>query len=230
MKADLDHIRYETPQAVEVLDQRLLPHQEKYITCRNANEMAGAIRDMVLRGAPLIGIAAAMGIALEFEASSAESKEERQKVFADASEVLLASRPTAVNLKWAVERMRRCLQQVIDHSSQELKPTLRLEALNIWREDVGMNKKIGDYGVTLFDQPSTLLTHCNAGALATGGYGTALGVIRSVFQNNKINCVFVDETRPYLQGARLTAWELVKAQIPVKLIADSMAGFCMQQG
>ena len=187
---------------LELLDQRLLPDQQVYVTCRTAQEVATAIRDMVVRGAPAIGCAAAFGVVLD------NGKKE-------AYEVLAKSRPTAVNLFWALERMKKAKD-------------LRKEAEAIYAEDLAANRKMGDLGSAVIPQGARVMTHCNAGALATAGYGTALGVIRSS-KHKKIS-VIANETRPYLQGARLTAFEMVQEGIPVTLITDSMAGHLMSKG
>ena len=185
-----------------MLDQRLLPEQSVYVTCRNAEEVAAAIRDMVVRGAPAIGCAAAFGVVLG-------------KGSAQSHEVLAKSRPTAVNLFWALERMKKA-------------QNLEAEALAIYEEDLAANHALGDLGAALIPQGARVMTHCNAGALATAGYGTALGVIRS--SKGKNISVIANETRPYLQGARLTAYELVQEGIPCTLITDSMAGHLMSRG
>jgi len=198
--------------ALELLDQRLLPHEVVYVSCRDAHEVAVAIRDMVVRGAPAIGVTAAFGVAL--------AALRGDDVTAAAAE-LRASRPTAVNLMWALDRMLR---------AREAGRDLTLEAEAMFREDVEANHRIGQYGAELLGPSSTVLTHCNAGALATAGYGTALGVIRAAVEGGKKVAVFADETRPYLQGARLTAWELKQENIDVTLITDSMAGHFFQQG
>ena len=193
--------------ALELLDQRQLPREEVYVTCRSASEVATAIRDMVVRGAPAIGVAAAFGMAL-----AAKNGDDVR----GAAKELRAARPTAVNLGWAIDRMLR--------SSD-----FTAEAEAIFREDVEANRRIGRFGADLLGRSATVLTHCNAGALATAGYGTALGVIRSAVDQGKKIAVFAGETRPYLQGARLTAWELQYEGIEVTLITDSMAGFFFQQ-
>jgi methylthioribose-1-phosphate isomerase len=204
--------------ALELLDQRLLPRETKFVVCRSAHEVAVAIRDMVVRGAPAIGVSAAYGLAL-----AARSGED---VLAAAAE-LRASRPTAVNLAWAVERMLgvwRGGSQPADAGA------LAAEAQRIFDQDIESNRRLGRFGAELLGARSTVLTHCNAGALATAGYGTALGVIRAAIEGGKQVAVFADETRPYLQGARLTAWELQRDGIDVTLITDSMAGHFFQQG
>ena len=196
--------------ALFLLDQRLLPREETWIECRTASEVAEAIRTMVVRGAPAIGVSAAYGMALA--AKAGESLE-------DAAATLKASRPTAVNLAWAVDRM-------LSHRHGDLVA----EAEAIDREDVESCRAIGRHGAALLGEHITVLTHCNAGALATAGYGTALGVIRAAVESGKRVAVFADETRPYLQGARLTAWELQRDGIDVTLITDNMSGHFFQQG
>ena len=199
-----------TGTTLELLDQRRLPHEEVWVVCRNAADVASGIRDMVVRGAPAIGVAAAFGMALAAQ---------RHDDLREAAAVLKASRPTAVNLAWAVDRML------------SLEPRRYVsEAEEILREDVEANMAIGRHGAALLGDRVTLLTHCNAGALATGGYGTALGVVRAAVEAGKKVAVFADETRPYLQGARLTAWELQRDGIDVTLITDNMSGHFFQQG
>jgi methylthioribose-1-phosphate isomerase len=192
-----------------LLDQRLLPREEKWVACRTASEVADAIRTMIVRGAPAIGVSAAFGMAM--------AAKDRQDL-AHAADVLKRSRPTAVNLAWAVDRMLAA------------KGDLVREAERILVEDVEANRAIGRHGAMLLGEQVTILTHCNAGALATGGYGTALGVVRAAVELGKRVAVFADETRPYLQGARLTAWELQQDNIDVTLITDNMAGHFFQQG
>lgn len=194
---------------LKLLDQRLLPREEKWIECRTASEVADAIRTMVVRGAPAIGVSAAFGMAL-----AAMNGEER----AEAAKVLRNARPTAVNLAWAVDRMLRTEGDWV------------AAAERILEEDVAANMRLGRYGAELLGDGATVLTHCNAGALATGGYGTALGVVRAAIETGKRVAVFADETRPYLQGARLTAWELQQDGIDVTLITDNMSGHFFQQG
>jgi methylthioribose-1-phosphate isomerase len=192
-----------------LLDQRLLPREEVWLECRTASAVADAIRTMVVRGAPAIGVSAAFGMAM-----AARAGEDLQA----AAEELKRSRPTAVNLAWAVDRMAA-------HSGDPV-----AEAERILEEDVAANRAMGRFGAELLGVTSTVLTHCNAGALATGGYGTALGVIRAAIESGRHVAVFADETRPYLQGARLTAWELQRDGIDVTLITDNMAGHFFQQG
>jgi methylthioribose-1-phosphate isomerase len=200
---------------VMMIDQRRLPAEEHYVECRTYEDVAEAIRSMVIRGAPAIGVAAAFGIVLGVR----QSPGELEKVAA----ALGATRPTAVNLFWAIERMRRRFHE----SGAE---SLLAEALAIEAEDVESCRRIGDLGANLLPAQARVLTHCNAGALATAGYGTALGVVRSAARMGKLAGVFADETRPYLQGARLTAWELLRDGIPTTLITDSMAGHMMSRG
>jgi len=194
--------------SLSLLDQRLLPNQEVWIDCRTASEVAEAIRTMVVRGAPAIGVSAAFGMALA---------RMRGDDLQQAATELKGARPTAVNLAWAVDRM-------LEHGGD------RTEAERICAEDVEGNKRLGRYGAELLGQRATVLTHCNAGALATAGYGTALGVIRAAIESGKRIAVFADETRPYLQGARLTAWELQRENIDTTLITDNMSGHFFQQG
>jgi methylthioribose-1-phosphate isomerase len=201
-----------------LLDQRLLPRQEVWIECRTASEVTEAIRTMVVRGAPAIGISAAFGMAM-----AAQRGDDLQA----AADELRQARPTAVNLGWALDRMLRARMMRV-HAEDT--GDLTLEAERILTEDVAANRRMGEYGAQLLGAQSTVLTHCNAGALATGGYGTALGVIRAAVEAGKHVAVFADETRPYLQGARLTAWELQRDGIDVTLITDSMSGHFFQQG
>ncbi len=215
--------------AVVLLDQRRLPSEEVYVRCRNHKEVAAAIKDMVVRGAPAIGVTAALGVALGTRASKAEGPD-LDALFRSMCSDLAATRPTAVNLFWALERMKRCFAQHRDVGGSALRDALLNEALAVHAEDVAACQRMGDLGAALLPQGVRILTHCNAGALATAGYGTALGVIRSAARDGKVRRVFADETRPYLQGARLTAWELMKEGIPTTLITDSMAGHMMATG
>lgn len=223
-----------------MLDQTRLPAEEVYRTCRDYGEVAEAIRSMVIRGAPAIGVAAAMGVALGVKNSCALTLGELHTEFETIAGTISRTRPTAANLFWAVRRMRKVFEQTLSQldsqkASEEEKITViraRLieEGQRVLAEDIAVNQAMGRHGAALLKDATTVLTHCNAGALATGGYGTALGVIRSVMASGKKLRVFAGETRPFLQGARLTAWELAKDGIPVTLITDSMAGHFMHQG
>ena len=213
--------------AVLMIDQRLLPGEQVFLRCRDHREVAEAIRGMAIRGAPAIGVAAALGLALGARSTAAEGEVLRGE-FEGMCRDLAATRPTAVNLFWAIERMRRRFAE--SAPSKSLRDDLLREALAIQEEDLASCRRMGDLGAELLPDDARVLTHCNAGALATAGYGTALGVIRSAARQGKIRQVFADETRPYLQGARLTAWELLEDGIPTTLIADSMAGFMMARG
>ena len=218
-----------TDEGVVLLDQRLLPEQEIYLTLRTAEEVAEAIRGMAIRGAPAIGVAAAMGIALGFARGGDAGGPERAQRFESLAGLFAATRPTAANLFWAIDRMRRCFEEDHDRSFPALAATLREEALRIEREDVEANRRMGRLGAELLKDGCRVLTHCNAGALATAGYGTALGVLRAAVEAGKKVSVFADETRPFLQGARLTAWELQKDGIPVTVMSDGMAGHLFQK-
>lgn len=213
-----------------MLDQRLLPDQEVWLEYRDYQAVAEAIRSMVVRGAPAIGIAAAFGA--WFGARDIETSDFGTFVaeFDTICAVLAATRPTAVNLCWALERMKKFILANADRPVVQLKIALEFEALAIAEEDERLNRQLGRHGAALLPQQGNVLTHCNAGALATGGYGTALGVIRAAVAAGKRISVMADETRPFLQGARLTAWELLKDAIPVTLICDNMAGALMSQG
>jgi methylthioribose-1-phosphate isomerase len=213
--------------AVVMIDQRRLPDEQVFLRCRDHREVAEAIRGMAIRGAPAIGVAAALGLALGVSASAAEGEALRGE-FDVMCRDLAATRPTAVNLFWAIERMRRRFAERAP--ARSLRDDLLREALAIQEEDLESCRRMGDLGADLLPAEARVLTHCNAGALATAGYGTALGVIRSAARQGKIRQVFADETRPYLQGARLTAWELLEDGIPTTLIADNMAGFMMARG
>jgi methylthioribose-1-phosphate isomerase len=210
-----------------MLDQRLLPHREVYRVCRNYDQVADAIRKMVIRGAPAIGVAAAMGVALGALKAPAKTFD---RDFERILLILGKTRPTAVNLFWALGRMRQVYSENRSGGVDLVKRALKDEAQKIYKEDIAANKQIGRNGASLLRNAKQIMTHCNAGALATAGYGTALGVIRALKESGKEFEVFVNETRPFLQGARLTAWELKKEKIPATLITDSMAGYLMQQG
>ena len=216
-------------EAVVMIDQRRLPGEEVYLRCRDHREVATAIKDMAIRGAPAIGVAAAMGIALGVSISLNEGPALRAEMDA-ISELMRATRPTAVNLFWAIDRMRRRFAAAEPLGGRALREALVSEARAIQEEDLAACRRMGDLGASLLAAGSRVLTHCNAGALATAGYGTALGVVRSAAREGKIERVFADETRPYLQGARLTAWELAHDGIPTTLIADNMAGHMMATG
>ena len=219
----IETIRW-TGSGVVMIDQTRLPREELYVTCTNYQQVAGAIRDMIIRGAPAIGVAAAMGIALGM--LHAESSAE----FDQICETLAGTRPTAVNLFWAIDRMRRRYSQLQDRPIAEIRSALIAEAQQIRLEDIAVNECIGRNGAALIPDGKTVLTHCNAGALATAGYGTALGVIRAAVAAGKNIDVFADETRPFLQGARLTVWELQHDNIPATLITDNMAGHFLHSG
>ena len=210
-----------------LLDQRVLPGETRFIACNSAAETARAITDMVVRGAPAIGITAAYGVVLAArERFRADGAGWRDGVGADI-ERLAASRPTAVNLFWALERMRRLIGAL---DAPDPVPALLAEARTIHAEDVAANRAMGDFGAELIQGPTDIITHCNAGALATGGYGTALGVVRSAHAAGKVRMVYADETRPWLQGSRLTAWELAQSGIPVTVQSDSVAASMMARG
>jgi methylthioribose-1-phosphate isomerase len=222
-----------TDEGVQMLDQRLLPTEEKYLMLRSYEEVAEAIKQMVVRGAPAIGISAAMGLALGASQSVGTSVADLEFDFDYMCEVMGATRPTAVNLFWAIERMRDTFRRARASSEDvvEVKNLLIAEAQKIFADDIEANRSLGRFGGELIADGSTVLTHCNAGALATAGdYGTALGVIRGARDAGKRVAVIADETRPFLQGSRLTAWELQKDEIPVTLITDNMAGHVMKQG
>jgi methylthioribose-1-phosphate isomerase len=222
-----------TDEGVRMLDQRLLPTEETYLMLRSYEEVADAIKQMVVRGAPAIGVSAAMGLALGASQSVGTSVADLEYDFDYMCEVMGATRPTAVNLFWAIERMRAALRRAKTESTDvsELKRRLVAEAQAIFDDDLRANRSLGKFGGELIPDGATVLTHCNAGALATAGdYGTALGVIRGARDAGKRVAVIADETRPFLQGARLTAWELLKDEIPVTLITDNMAGHVMKQG
>ncbi|MGD2294532.1 MAG: S-methyl-5-thioribose-1-phosphate isomerase [Candidatus Aminicenantes bacterium] len=213
---------------VIMIDQRKLPGKEVYVECTSCEQVAQAIEKMIIRGAPAIGVAAAFGVALgvlELEDQSA-LKEDFKRIYRRLEE----TRPTARNLFWALERMRDVFSKNLTADLGRLKKILLQEALKIEKEDLETNKKIGYWGKELIQDGESILTHCNAGALATAGYGTALGVIRAAFDGGKKITVYVDETRPFLQGARLTCWELERDNIPVVLITDNMVGSLMQKG
>ena len=221
-----------TEEGVMMIDQRLLPTEEVYPVFKNYLEVAFAIKEMVVRGAPAIGVAASMGVALGVRDAAADTPEKLDGIFDHICEVLAATRPTAVNLFWGIERMRGLYQRLRSEnkSLNEIRAALVDEAKLVHKEDIEANRSMGRFGADLIPDGATVLTHCNAGALATAGYGTALGVIRAAVEAGKKVAVYADETRPFLQGARLTAWELHKDEIPVTLITDNMAGHFMKLG
>jgi methylthioribose-1-phosphate isomerase len=219
-----------TQDKLEMIDQRILPAAFKYLSYDSAISVAEGIRSMVVRGAPAIGVAAAYGVALEAlrmqDASAADFKNGMKAGF----DVLAQSRPTAVNLFWALQRMRKVWEAVATQTQQQTAARLLAEAHEILAEDIRINRAMGAHGAALLKDGARVLTHCNAGALATAGWGTALGVIRSAVEAGKRISVIADETRPFLQGARLTAWEMVQENIPATLITDNMAGYMMAHG
>jgi methylthioribose-1-phosphate isomerase len=218
-------------EGVVMIDQRKLPAEEVYTLFRTYEEVAQAIKDMVVRGAPAIGVAAAMGVALGTKQIATADPEEFKKQFVRICETLEATRPTAVNLFWAIDRMKEVFWEHFEEGDLgALRRVLITKAIQMQQDDIELNRKMGRHGASLIGENHHVLTHCNAGALATAGYGTALGVIRAAVEQGKKLQVFADETRPFLQGARLTAWELQKDQIPVTLITDNMAGHFMKQG
>src|SRR3989440_9397494 len=222
-----------TDEGVRMIDQRLLPTEEKYLTLRSCEEVADAIKQMAVRGAPAIGVSAAMGIALGSMQSVGTSVADLEDDFDYFCDLMSQTRPTAVNLFWAIERMRERFrrEKAAGADSEQIKERLIEEAKSIFREDIESNRALGRFGGELIADGSTVLTHCNAGALATAGdYGTALGVVRGARDAGKRVAVIADETRPFLEGARLTAWELAKDNIPVTVITDNMAGHVMKQG
>jgi methylthioribose-1-phosphate isomerase len=211
-----------------LLDQRYLPQRAEYLELTSAEATADAIREMVVRGAPAIGITAAYGMVLAARTAYAEHADSWKDAMQAAVTRLRASRPTAVNLFWALQRMQGLIERLPDNEDPE--PTLLTEAEKIHSKDIADNRHMGELGAALIEGPTGVITHCNAGALATGGYGTALGVIRSAWAAGRIDRVYADETRPWLQGSRLTAWELLQDKIPVTLLADGAAASRMAQG
>ena len=215
---------------LEMIDQRVLPADFQYISYNSAVSVADGIRSMVVRGAPAIGCAAAYGVALEALNLQDTSVDEFSKGMEQAFKILLQSRPTAINLFWAIDRMRSKMNKNISLTPKKIANTLLSEAHEILNEDIEINRKMGSFGAELLPDGARVLTHCNAGALATAGHGTALGVIRSAVEAGKKISVIADETRPFLQGARLTAWEMVQDGIPITLISDNMSGHLMSHG
>ena len=218
--------------AIVMVDQRKLPGHEVYVRCRRAQEVARAIRTMVIRGAPAIGVAAAMGIALGLRRSKARGTGQLAAEFYRTCELMAGTRPTAVNLFWAIERLKQVFAASVraGHSTDEVTACLEAEARRIHDEDVESCRALGAHGVAVVPDAARILTHCNAGALATAGYGTALGVVRAAVEHGKQVTVLADETRPFLQGARLTAWELVRDGIETTVITDGLAGPLMREG
>ncbi len=215
---------------LELIDQRRLPLEFEYVACEDAVQVARAIRDMVVRGAPAIGCTAAYGVAVEAQRHAGAARVRFDAALEQSFQVLAESRPTAVNLFWALARMRQCHAQTRDGSTHAAAAALLELARQIHSDDIEINRAIGRHGAPLIADGARIMTHCNAGALATAGHGTALGVIRSARDAGKRITVVANETRPYLQGARLTAWEMVQEKIPVTLVTDNMAGHLMQQG
>lgn len=219
-----------TEQGVRFIDQTKLPTEETYVTCQTYEEVAHAIKTMVVRGAPAIGVAAAMGIALGIKNSDANHVSELRRQFEEICDTITSTRPTAVNLFWAADRMRARFDSIAEPTVAQIRQALITEAQRMYVEDIASNEAMGRHGATLMPAIGGILTHCNAGALATCGYGTALGVIRAAVEAGKKIRVFADETRPFLQGSRLTAWELAKDGIDTTLISDNMAGWIMRTG
>ena len=215
---------------VRMIDQRKIPGKLSWVVCRGYGDVIKAIETMVIRGAPAIGVAAAMGLALGAGAIKSPSYGAFRRRFKAMADRMAKARPTAVNLRWAVERMSLLVEGMAGRPVGEIKAALREESGKILAEDIAINRKIGQEGQRLVPKGATILTHCNAGSLATGGYGTALGVIRAAHEKGKKVAVIADETRPWLQGLRLTAFELMQDDIPVTVIADSAAGSLMRQG
>ncbi|MGO9862858.1 MAG: S-methyl-5-thioribose-1-phosphate isomerase [Terriglobales bacterium] len=219
-----------TSRGVVFIDQTKLPTEEVYVNCTTHQQVADVIRNMVVRGAPAIGVAAAMGIALGVKNSKAGNAADLKKDFDQICETIRQTRPTAVNLFWAIHRMTQKFESLRNRPIAQIQQALIDEAQRMHAEDIAANQAMGRHGATLMPASGGVLTHCNAGALATAGYGTALGVIRAAVEQGKKIHVYADETRPFLQGSRLTAWELMKDGIPTTVISDNMAGVMMQQG
>ena len=219
-----------TDEGVVFVDQTKLPTEEVYVTCRTYEEVAKAIKDMIVRGAPAIGVAAAMGIALGVRDAKLSTLAELRQVLGTVCRTMGETRPTAVNLFWAIRRMQRKFEELSNMPIAVVKQEMVLEAQRMHLEDIAANRTMGRNGAVLMPSEGGVLTHCNAGALATAGYGTALGVIRAAVESGKKIHVFADETRPFLQGSRLTAWELMKDGIDTTVISDNMAGAMMAQG
>jgi methylthioribose-1-phosphate isomerase len=216
--------------AVVMIDQKALPHEERHLTLTDYKDVIAAIKDLTVRGAPAIGVAAAMGIALGTLHLADSSREDFKRAFHKICDQFSQTRPTARNLFWAIERMKARFSEAFLAPTDQIKRILVEEAMRICEQDIAINERISMNGRSLIQDGDNILTHCNAGALATAGCGTALGVVSAAWEEGKKIHVFVDETRPVLQGARLTAWELMKEKIPATLITDNMAGFLMKQG
>jgi methylthioribose-1-phosphate isomerase len=216
-----------TDSGVVMIDQTRLPRVVEFVTCRDYLEVADAIKTMIIRGAPAIGVAAAMGVAIGVQKADPKNLDSEFEIICST---LAATRPTAVNLFWAIERMKRLYATLRGKPIEEIRAAMTREAQQVYLEDIAINESIGRHGAPLVPDGKTVLTHCNAGALATAGYGTALGVIRAAVGAGKRIDVFADETRPFLQGARLTVWELQQDGIPTKLITDNMAGHFLKSG
>ncbi|MEC7595629.1 MAG: S-methyl-5-thioribose-1-phosphate isomerase [Pseudomonadota bacterium] len=229
MKKNIETLKW-VDDHLEMIDQRVLPAKFSYISYNNAKSVAEGIRSMVVRGAPAIGCATAYGVALEALELQNLNKKEFIEGLNEGCRILLESRPTAINLYWAINRMQEIIQNSEKIDSKELANILLNEAHKILADDIEINRKMGSFGADLLPDKANILTHCNAGALATAGHGTALGVIRSAVEIGKNISVIADETRPFLQGARLTAWEMVQEDIPVTLISDNMSGHMMSHG
>src|SRR5215471_13665494 len=219
-----------TSEGVRFIDQTRLPLEEVYVTCRTYQEVGNAIREMVVRGAPAIGVTTAMGIAIGVKQSTATNVESLRTELEGISQYIADTRPTAVNLFWAIRRMKEKFESVAGQGIDKIKSVMVQEAQQMYLEDIAANEAMGRNGAPLMPSSGGVLTHCNAGALATCGYGTALGVVRAAVEAGKKINVLADETRPFLQGARLTAWELMKDGIPTTVIADNMAGAMMRLG
>jgi len=215
---------------IRMIDQRKIPGKLEWYICRGYRDVISAMQKMVIRGAPAIGVAAAMGLAKGAESIQTKSVDHFRNRFKEISDEMLTARPTAVNLRWSIERMGRILDGYEGQSVAEIQNRIKKEADKILLEDIAINKKIGRHGQKLIPKGGTIITHCNAGALATAGYGTALGVVRAAFEAGKKIKVIADETRPWLQGLRLTAFELMEDNIPVTVIADNAAGSLMRRG
>jgi methylthioribose-1-phosphate isomerase len=225
-----DSARGHVNDVVRMIDQRALPREVRYITCESWREVAEAIRNLTIRGAPAIGVAAAMGVALGVARSRAADRAALAPEFAEICATLAGTRPTAVNLFWAIARMRALFDSMPAATVAEIREAMIAEAKRVLAEDIAICREIGRHGAALVPPTGSIMTHCNAGALATGGYGTALGVIRAAVESGRAMHVFSCETRPVLQGARLTAWELHEDGIPVTLITDNMAGSVLRKG